>query len=105
VLTKIAGSGGFRKQQGEAEPPCSILNHHTLWSETITLLLLVQSYQIPTHCPEQLVETEKLRWRWGSELVNDRESESFGLFGGSESGERELKQHTDRYVLVVREEK
>ncbi len=28
------------------------------------------------------MEAAKLRWRWDSELVNDRESESFGLFRG-----------------------
>lgn len=66
---------------------------------------------MPAHCPEQLVETEKLRWRWDSELVNDRESESFGWFdgggsgGGSGGGGKEEKQHGDRCVLGVRRER
>lgn len=67
---------------GETEQSCSTLNHYTLRSETITLLLLAHHYQWPTHCPEQLVETEKLRWGWDSELVNDRESKSLVLFWG-----------------------
>lgn len=47
-----------------------MLNHHT-WFETITLLLLVHHFKWPTHCPEQLVETDKLRQTWDCVLFND----------------------------------
>lgn len=72
---------------------CSMLNHPTLETGTVTLLLLIHFYQWPTHCLQQLVDTEKLRWRWDSELVNDSESERFGLFGGETGGREEESVH------------
>lgn len=51
-----------------------------------------------------------MRWRWDSELVNDRESESFSLFGGEggcvkQEEEKRKIQHTGNDKCVVTEEK
>lgn len=71
---------------GEEETSCSISNHYTLQSETISLLPLLP---VVSTLPSTAVELDGE----GHEGVNDEESESFGLF---ESETKRSEQDTDR---------